>query len=222
MNKEELISLVEDWSNQEKAQAISLLKKSMAESVTARTDKIVVETYVKDTIKQGLLDGKLKDYPEDNFERTSRSTFYKEVIQTVVKDLKDELGIDASSSAALSLAWTHCENAKNLVDFRKAFKMYFTILKSETYTIDDVQEYVALIDELDRENRQLKDYRRIYNEIFSVLSEDDEELNIVLKANKMKESNFTDKEICKVLNISRTQLNYARKKVDIKQQTSEQ
>ena len=192
MNKEELIDLVQDWSNQDKAQAIALLKKSMSESVSTRTDKKVVESYVKDAIKQGLLDGKLKDYPEANFERTSRSMIYKEVIQTVVKDIKDGQGIDASSRAA----WTHCENAKNLVDFRKAFKMYCTILKSETYTIDEVQEYVVLIDELDRENRKLKDYRRIYNEIFGVISEDDAELNIVLKANKMKESNFTDKEIC--------------------------
>ena len=221
MNKEELIDLVQDWSNQDKAQAIALLKKSMSESVSTRTDKKVVESYVKDAIKQGLLDGKLKDYPEANFERTSRSMFYKEVIQTVVKDLKDELGIDASSSASLSLARTHCENAKNLVDFRKAFKMYCTILKSETYTIDEVQEYVVLIDELDRGNRKLKDYRRIYNEIFGVISEDDAELNIVLKANKMKESNFTDKEISRVLNITRTQLNYARKKIELKEQSVE-
>lgn len=216
MNKDDLIDLVQDWSNQEKAQAITLLKKSMSESVSTRTDTKVVESYVKDTIKKGLETGKIGDYPED-FSRTAKSMFYKEIIQTVVKDMKEELGIDKSNKS-LTLAWEHCEGAKNLIDFRKAFKMYCTILRSETYTIDEVQEYVVMIDELDRENRQLKDYKRIHDEMFGVLSENDKELNIVLKANKMKESGFTDKDICKVLNISRTQLNYARKKVHLKQE----
>jgi hypothetical protein len=75
-----------------------------------------------------------------------------------------------------------------------------------------------MIDELDREVRQLRDYKRTHDEMFGVLSENDEELNIVLKANKMKESGFTDKEICKVLGIERNKLNYSRKKVVLIQQ----
>jgi polyhydroxyalkanoate synthesis regulator phasin len=214
--KDELIDLVSDWTNQEKAQAISVLKNSMAESVTTRTDPAVVKTYVQNTIKQGLVNGNIQDYPED-FGNTAKSMFYKEVIQTVVKELKEELKIDESSET-LSLAWTNCEKAKNLIDFRRAFKMYCTILKSETYSKEDVQEYVDMIDELDREVRQLRDYKRIHDEMFSVLSENDEELNIVLKANKMKDAGFTDKEICKVLGIERNKLNYSRKKVVLIQQ----
>jgi hypothetical protein len=215
MNKnEELIDLVHDWSNKDKAEAINLLKKSMSESsTTKRTSTTVVETYVKDTIRQGLTDGKIGDYPED-FSRTAKSMFYKEIIQTVVKDMKEELGINESNES-LKLAWTHCEKAKNLIDFRRSFKMYCTILKSETYSVEDIKEYTDMIDDLDRENRQLRDYKRIHDEMFGVLSETDEELNIVLKANKMKEQGFTDKDICRVLNLTRTQLNYARKKVGI-------
>lgn len=213
MNKDALIDLVQDWSNQEKAQAIALLKSSMAESVSTRTCPKVVESYVKDTIKQGLIDGNIKDYPED-FSRTAKSMFYKEVIQAVLKDIKEELGVDESNES-LKLAWTNCEKAKNLIDFRRAFKMYCTILRSETYSVEDVQEYVEMIDELDRENRQLKEYKRIHDEMFGVLSETDEELNVVLKANKMKESGFTDKEVCTVLGIDRNRLNYCRKKVEL-------
>lgn len=211
--KEELIDLVQDWSNQDKALAIKLLKTSMSESVSTRTDKTVVETYVKDTIKQGLLDGNIKDYPED-FSSTAKSSFYKEVIQTVVKELKEELSVD-DSSASLSLAWTNCEKARNLIDFRRAFKMYCTILKSETYSMKDIQEYVVLIDDLDRENRKLKDYKRIYNEIFGVLQETDQELSVVMQAKTLKNNGMTDKEICTVLGIDRNRLNYCRKKVQL-------
>lgn len=215
MNKnEELIDLVHDWSNKDKAEAINLIKKSMSESSTVkRTSSAVVETYVKDTIKQGLIDGKMRDYPED-FSRTAKSMFYKEIIQTVVKDMKEELGVDESSES-LKLAWTNCEKAKNLIDFRRAFKMYCTILRSETYSIEDVQEYVEMIDELDRENRQLKDYKRIHDEIFGVLSESDEELSVVMKAKTLKTGGLTDKEICTVLGIDRNRLNYCRKKVEL-------
>lgn len=212
MNKtEELIDLVSDWTNAEKAAAISLLKTSMVDKDSTRIPTKEVESYVKDTIKQGLVDGKIKDYPED-FDRVSRSLFYREVIQTVVKDIKDELKVD-DSSESLKLAWSNCEKAKNLIDFRRAFKMYCTILKSETYSIDDIQEYVDMIDELERENRKLKDYKRIQEELFKILDEKDEEAAIVSKAVSLKGGGLTDSEICKVLGIDRNKLNYARKKV---------
>lgn len=214
MNKtEELIDLVSDWTNAEKAIAIGLLKTSMVDKDSTRIPTKEVETYVKDTIKQGLVDGKMKDYPWES-ERTTRSLFYKEVIQTVVKDIKSELCIDESSSA-LKLAWDSCEKAKNLIDFRKAFKMYCTILKSETYSSEEVQDYVQMIDELDRENRQLREYKRIQDELFGVMSETDEELTVVMRAKSLKTTGLTDKEICKVLGVDRNRLNYCRKKVQL-------
>jgi len=72
-----------------------------------------------------------------------------------------------------------------------------------------------MIDEQDRELRRLREYKRIQDELFGIMTEDDEELHQVIQANKMREMGLSDAEICKTLNLTRNRLNYLRRKIEV-------
>lgn len=212
MNHEKLNDLISDWNNKEKAQAIALLKKSMSDSVTIpRVSSKEVQDYVRDSIVKGLESGKLLDY-SINVDTVARNTYYKESIRDVIRITATELNIDVSSNDALKECWKEVEKSKNLIEYRKNIHLYFTVLFSNFYTNEDIQEYVEMIDQQDKEIRQLQEYKRIYNDMFEVITEDDEELGQQKKAKQMKDSGFTDTEICKVLGFNRNRLNYLRRK----------
>lgn len=214
--EEKLTQLIQTWDNKDKAQAIKILKSSMVE--TSTTPKIPhkdIEDYVKNTITEGLKSGgKLLDYPGD-YESASKSTYYKENIRAVIKDVSQELKLDTSSNAVLSACWKELEDSRTLVEFRKYLKLYLITLFSNFYTDKDIAEYVEMIDEQDRELRRLRDYKRIQEELFGIMTEDDEELHQVIQAKKMKEMGLSESEVCKLLNITRNRLNYLRRKVEL-------
>lgn len=212
-NEDKLEALLESWTNQEKAQAIQLLKKSMHESSEKKKIPVQnVKDYVKSTLVQGLDDGSLQDYPED-YSSISRSQFYKEAIREVVKEVQEEYEVDNSSHPILAAAWRDCEKARTLVELRKAFRLYVVAFKSSFYTEDDIIEYTQMIDEQDLEIRKLKEYKRIVDELFGAMTSDDTDFWHAVKASKMKEMGCSDTEICKVLDINRNKLNYIRKKI---------
>lgn len=213
MNKQpELERLIEDWSNADKAQAINLLKKSMSEAASStRVESEIVKEYVVDAIKAGFDNKSIPDYPA-NFSSASRSTLYKDVIQGAIKELGEGLHHIDSDNKILQATWNEVEKSRTLVEFRKFFKLYVVALRSELYTKDDLQEYADMIDAQDKEIRQLQEYKRIYNEMFEVLQQGDEEAGIVLRAKQMKEKGFTDAEVCKILGVDRDRLKYLRKK----------
>ena len=212
-NEDKLEALLESWTNQEKAQAIQLLKKSMHESSEQKRVPVQnVKDYVKSTLVQGLDDGSLQDYPED-YSSISRSLFYKEAIREVVKEVQEEYKVDNSSHPILAAAWRDCEKARTLVELRKAFRLYVVAFKSSFYTEDDIIEYTQMIDEQDLEIRKLKEYKRIVDELFGAMTSDDTDFWHAVKASKMKEMGCSDTEICKVLDINRNKLNYIRKKI---------
>ena len=216
--EEKLTQLIQTWDNKEKAQAIKLLKSSMVE--TSTTPKIPhkdIENYVKNTITEGLKNGgssKLLDYPGD-YESASKSTYYKENIRAVIKDVSQELNLDTGSNVVLSACWKELEDSRTLVEFRKYLKLYLITLFSNFYTDEDIAEYVEMIDEQDRELRILREYKRIQDELFGIMTEDDEELHQVIQANKMREMGLSDAEICKTLNLTRNRLNYLRRKIEV-------
>lgn len=212
-NEDKLEALLESWTNQEKAQAIQLLKKSMHESSEQKRVPVQnVKDYVKSAIVQGLDSGSLQDYPED-YSSISRSLFYKEAIREVVKEVQEEYKVDNSSHPILAAAWRDCEKARTLVELRKAFRLYVVAFKSSFYTEDDIIEYTQMIDEQDLEIRKLKEYKRIVDELFGAMTSDDTDFWHAVKASKMKEVGCSDTEICKVLDINRNKLNYIRKKI---------
>ena len=219
--EEKLTQLIQTWDNKEKAQAIKLLKSSMVE--TSTTPKIPhkdIEDYVKNTITEGLKSGgKLLDYPGD-YESASKSTYYKENIRAVIKDVSRELNLDTSSNKVLSECWKELEVSRTLVEFRKYLRLYLITLFSNFYTDEDIAEYVEMIDEQDRELRRLREYKRIQEELFKAMTSDDEDLYSVIQARDMKAMGMTDTEICNVLNITRNKLNYLRKKIELQEKDS--
>lgn len=214
--EEKLTQLIQTWDNKDKAQAIKILKSSMVEtSTTPKIPSKDIEDYVKNTITEGLKSGgKLLDYPGD-YESASKSTYYKENIRAVIKDVSQELKLDTSSNAVLSACWKELEDSRTLVEFRKYLKLYLITLFSNFYTDKDIAEYVEMIDEQDRELRRLREYKRIQEELFGIMTEDDEELHQVIQAKKMKEMGLSESEVCKLLNITRNRLNYLRRKVEL-------
>ena len=213
MLNKEFDSLIDTWTNVDKAKAIKKLKASMAESITNRVPDLTITNYVKSTIKEGLVDGAIQDYPED-FSNSARSLFYKEGIQKVIREMKKELSIDESNKP-LKQAWTNCEKSRTLIEFRSNFKMYLTILHSELYSIEDVQTYVDMINELEDQVRELMEYKRQCDEIYGVMSGEDEHLSVVRISTRLKELGMTDSDTAKVLGISRDKLNYAKRKVTL-------
>ena len=181
--EQKLEELIEAWDNSEKAQAIRLLKKSMSETSSSnKTQPSVVQDYVKKAIEAGFNDQSIPDYPED-FTLTAKSTYYKEIIREVVKELGDEFSVKQTGNVVLKAAWEEVEKSRTLIEFRKAFKLYLVAFRAKLYTEEDLEEYTTMLNELDREVRQLREYKRIYEEMFGVLTSDDENVGTVLRAN---------------------------------------
>ena len=214
--EEKLTQLIQTWDNKEKAQAIKILKSSMVEtSTTPKVPSKDIEDYVKNTITEGLKSGgKILNYPGD-YEAAARSTYYKQNIRAVIQDVVQELNMDTSSNKVVEECWKELEDSRTLREFRKYLKLYFVALFSNFYTDEDIAEYVEMIDEQDRELRRLREYKRIQDELFGIMTEDDEELHQVIQANKMREMGLSDAEICKTLSLTRNRLNYLRRKIEV-------
>ena len=219
--EEKLSELIQTWDNKDKAQAIKILKSSMAEtSTTPKVPSKDIEDYVKNTITEGLKSGgKILNYPGD-YEAAARSTYYKQNIRAVIQDVVQELNMDTSSNKVVEECWKELEDSRTLREFRKYLKLYFVALFSNFYTDEDIAEYVEMIDEQDRELRRLREYKRIQDEIFKAMTGDDEDLHNVIQARDMKAMGMTDTEICTALKIKRDKLNYLRKKIELQEKDS--
>ena len=219
--EEKLSELIQTWDNKDKAQAIKILKSSMAEtSTTPKVPSKDIEDYVKNTITEGLKSGgKILNYPGD-YEAAARSTYYKQNIRAVIQDVVQELNMDTSSNKVVEECWKELEDSRTLREFRKYLKLYFVALFSNFYTDEDIAEYVEMIDEQDRELRRLREYKRIQDEMFKAMTGDDEALHNVIRARDMKAMGMTDTEICTALKIKRDKLNYLRKKIELQEKDS--
>lgn len=213
--EEKLEQLIEVWDNSEKAQAIAVLRTSMSKSAeTHRVPSSQIQDYVKTTISVVMDGGNIPDYPGD-FASASKSTFYKQAIREVVKEMGVFFDVHNTKNDILVAAWAECEKARTLIELRKALNLYGVALRANFYTDEDIAEYVEMIDEQDRELRRLREYKRIQDELFGIMTEDDEELHQVIQANKMRDMKLSDTEICKILKITRNRLNYLRRKIEV-------
>ncbi len=213
--EEKLEQLIEVWDNSEKAQAIAVLRTSMSKSAeTPRVPSSQIQDYVKTTISVVMDGGNIPDYPGD-FASASKSTFYKQAIREVVKEMGVFFDVHNTKNDILVAAWAECEKARTLIELRKALNLYGVALRANFYTDEDIAEYVEMIDVQDRELRRLREYKRIQDELFGIMTEDDEELHQVIQANKMRDMKLSDTEICKILKITRNRLNYLRCKIEV-------
>jgi len=203
--QEKLNELIEVWDNSEKAQAIKALKSSMSESKPTRASTQEVGDYVKHALKESLQGRNIPDYTSEDVSSASRSSYYKKAIEAAAQEIEGILYINTNNKVLKSI-WENCKDSSNLVDFRKNLKLYLIALMTELYTEEDVQELTDMVDSLDRENRRLREYERVYNEIFDVLQKGDEDFCTYQKYKALKEKGMTDREVSKVLRVSRPKL----------------
>lgn len=222
--------LLTKWNNAEKAQAIAVLKKSMSEQAeTKKVETTVVQSYIEHTIKAGMNSSSLPNYPAD-FTQAAKSTYYKQAIQEVVKELGEEFKVNETNNAFAKAAWAEVQKAKTIVDFRKQFKLYLVAIQSEMYTKEDLQCYTEEIEALTKQVQELQYYKQAYQQIFDVVledkndpankqaaktSEEQQEKRTVLEAQKLKELGFKDHEVLKALNIDGRKLRHIKKKVGV-------
>ena len=221
------------WNNVEKAQviaaqAIAALKKSMSEQ--AETKKIqneVVQSYIEQTVKAGMQNYTLPNYPDD-FSSAAKSTYYKQVIQEVLKDLDEELKLSGASNAVAKAAWNEVQKAKTIIEFKKFFKLYLIALRADIYTEEDIQWYSNKIEELENKVQELKHYKEVYSVVFDVAIEEenknpedgymlakmqrDKDNRTVVEALKLKQLGFKESEILIALGIDKNRFNYLKKR----------
>ncbi len=216
------------WNNVEKAQAIAALKKSMSEQ--AETKKIqneVVQSYIEQTVKAGMQNYTLPNYPDD-FSSAAKSTYYKQVIQEVLKDLDEELKLSGASNAVAKAAWNEVQKAKTIIEFKKFFKLYLIALRADIYTEEDIQWYSNKIEELENKVQELNHYKEVYSGVFDVVIEEenknsedgytlakmqrDKDNRTVVEALKLKQLGFKESEILIALGIDKNRFKYLKKR----------
>lgn len=216
------------WNNVEKAQAIAALKKSMAEQAeTKKVQTEVVQSYIEQTVKAGMQNYTLPNYPDD-FSSAAKSTYYKQVIQEVLKDLDEELKLSSASNAVAKAAWNEVQKAKTIIEFKKFFKLYLIALRADIYTEEDIQWYSNKIEELENKVQELKHYKEVYSGVFDVVLEDkndpsnkylskkmqeEKDKRTLVEVMKLKDIGFKETEALKALGITKDRLMYIKKKV---------
>ena len=216
------------WNNVEKAQAIAALKKSMSEQAeTKKVQTEVVQSYIEQTVKAGMQNYTLPNYPDD-FSSAAKSTYYKQVIQEVLKDLDEELKLSGVSNAVAKAAWNEVQKAKTIIEFKKFFKLYLIALRADIYTEEDIQWYSNKIEELENKVHELKHYKEVYSSVFDVVLEEenknpedgytlakmkqDKDNRTVVEALKLKQLGFKESEILIALGIDKNRFKYLKKR----------
>lgn len=216
--------LLEQWDNAEKAQAIQLLKKSMK----SENNTVPVETvgnYVRNAINAGFNNEQIPNYPQD-FSQAAKSSFYKEVIREVVNELGAKFKVNETTNATAKAVWNDVQKSKNLIEFRKLFKLYLTALSDDLYTQEDIAYYTKQIEVLEQGIKDLMYYKQVYSSIFdAVLAEEkeddkymlaksqrDKDNMTVVEALKLKQLGFKENEILVALGIDKNRFKYLKKK----------
>lgn len=203
----ELAGLVEPEERVKIVQAMNILKGKMKEDSIPQ-DLEQAKSYAEKLTQQALEQGSLAQYGNDELVRTKKSNQHKEVIREVVKQFDAVADI---GNPALGLAWNRVKKSTSILELRTNLEMYIAI--KESIHQNDIQEYIDFIDELDQEIRQLKEYKRIQEELFKIVFEDDAELKLLSDMeNAKKNLMLTDEQVCKMFECSRRKLGALREK----------
>lgn len=203
----ELAELVEPEERQKIVVAMNILKGKMKEDVIPQNME-QARSYATELTQQALEQGVLPKYNDEDLIRTKKSTQHKEVIREVVKqfDVVADVG-----NPALGLAWNRVKKSTSILELRTNLEMYIAI--KDSIHQNDIQEYVDFIDEQDAEIRQLKEYKRIQEELFDIVFEDDAELKLLSDIENAKlKYGIKDTTACKMFDVTRDKLNWLRKK----------
>lgn len=210
---DEILILIDNLDTVENSKAvlgINKFKAKMKENSVPQ-DQGQTKIYATKLTQQALDEGTLPRYNDTELVRTKKSTQHKEVIREVVAQFD---AVADTDNPALSLAWSRVKRSTSILELRTNLEMYISI--KDSIHNNDIQEYVEMLDEQDREIRSLKEYKRIYMELFDAFTEDDEEIKVLSDINKgLNEYKLNDTQICKVFNIQRDRFNRMKKKYNL-------
>lgn len=203
----EVIDCVQPDDKRKLALAINKIQRLMKENtpvVSTQETKDYVTRLTQDALQQGVL----TNYSSDDLIRTKKSTQHKEVIREVIKQFDLVADVD---NPALSLAWSKVKKSKSILELRTNLEMYITI--KESIHQNNMQEFVDFIDEQDRQIQTLLDYKRIQEELFGIVFNEDEELKLLSDIENAKlKFKLTDEQVCKMFDCSRRKLGVLRQK----------
>lgn len=210
---DEILKLIPEVEPEERSkivQAVSGLKSKMKELAVPQ-DIDQARSYATKLTQQALEEGVLPQYGDDELVRTKKSTQHKEVIREVVKQFDVVADID---NPALGLAWNRVKKSTSILELRTNLEMYIVI--KDSIHKNDIQEYVDFIDEQDKQIKELLEYKRLQEELFGIVFEDDVELKLLSDIENAKlNHNLTDTQVCAMFDCSRRKLQTLREKYNL-------
>ena len=196
-----LIDSIEELENKEIVLAINKLKSKMAEQSIPQ-DFTQAKDYATKLTQQALEQGNLPKYENEELVRTKKSTLHKDVIRQVVQQFDVVADVN---NPALSLAWDRVKKSSSILELRNNLEMYIAI--KDSVHENDVHEYVDFIDAQDKQIKELLEYKRIQEELFDIVFEEDVELKLLSDMENAKvKHNLSDVQICKMFDCTRRKL----------------
>ena len=190
--------------------AVSGLKSKMAEQSIPQ-DFTQAKDYATKLTQQALEQGRLPKYENEELVRTKKSTLHKDVIRQVVQQFDVVADVN---NPALSLAWDRVKKSSSILELRNNLEMYIAI--KDSVHENDVQEYVDFIDVQDKQIKELLEYKRIQEELFDIVFEEDVELKLLSDMENAKvKHNLSDVQICKMFDCTRRKLQTLRDKFQL-------
>lgn len=207
---DEILKLIPHVEPDERAKivlAVSGLKSKMSEQSIPQ-DFTQAKDYATKLTQQALEQGILPQYENEELVRTKKSTLHKDVIRQVVQQFDVVADVD---NPALGLAWNRVKKSSSILELRTNLEMYITI--KDSIHKNDIQEYVDFIEKQDRQIRELLEYKRLQEELFGIVFEDDKELKLLSDIENAKlKHDLTDVQVCSMFDCSRRKLQTLRDK----------
>jgi hypothetical protein len=209
----DLLNAIENYDRDDKkglALIISKAKSVMSSSSENKPCEKSYHAYSTKLISAAINGQDLPSYPPDLIYSRS-SNLLKQLIREVV--ISFDPMISCKNKAAI-YAWDRVKLSSNLVDLRNNLTMYIKIIRE--IQDNDIQDLVDDIDRLDKEVRVLKDYKRIQEELFSIVFKDDAEQKLLSDIETAKlVHGLTDDEAITMFGCTRRKLSTLRSKYNL-------
>lgn len=209
---DDILKAIDVVDTTNKAKLAVLISKTKAKMSEGSNTNVSTEVYIdhsKELVKDAIEGRKLSAYPKE-LVTANKTRAFKHALKKILQDFDNEVESTLSTEPAV-LAWERVKKSENLIELRSSLEMYASIIQH--FYENDIQWYADEIDRQDKEIRQLKEYKRIQEELFEVCFSDDADQKLVSDAMQMKSKyNMKDEEIAKIFKISRSKLNRLREK----------
>lgn len=196
----------------DKSKLAVLISKTKAKMSEGSNMNVSTDSYIdhsKALVRDAIEGKNLPAYPKE-LVTANKTRAFKHALKKILQDFDNEVEYTLNTEPAV-LAWDRVKKSENLIELRSSLEMYASIIR-HIYE-NDIQWYSDEVDSMDKEVRQMKEYKRIQEELFGVYFSDDADQKLVSDAMQMKSKyNMKDEEIAKIFKISRSKLNRLREK----------